>query len=319
MDVSPMPWDDRIKRRLKLRDLDVLMAVVTAGGMGKAAAKLNVSQPAISKAIADLEQTLGVRLVDRSRRGAEPTPYGLALIKRGAAVFDELRQGMNDIDYLADPTTGELRIGVVEGVASAIVAPLMARLSRKYPRMTFSVDVAGTAKLCADLSQRRIELAIAKTDGELPEDQHGETLFHDAMVVVSGVSNPLARRRTLTLADLSEEPWTLEPPGTFIGSLSAMAFSGAGLQPPKATIVTNSRNLQNALMETGHFLALQPEFVLRLPRKHRTLKALPVSLPHTRRPVQIITPKYRSLSPLAVFFIEQVREMSIPYAKASGR
>src|SRR5262245_55706214 len=149
-----MTWNEQIKRRLKLRDLDVLMAVVAAGGMGKAADKLNVSQPAISKAIADLEHTLGVRLLDRSRRGVEPTSYGLALIKRGTVLFDELRQGVNDIDYLADPTTGELRIGVVEGLASAIVTPLIERLSRKYPRMTFSVEVAGTLKLCADLSKR---------------------------------------------------------------------------------------------------------------------------------------------------------------------
>jgi DNA-binding transcriptional LysR family regulator len=314
-----MPWTDQIRRRLKLRDLDVLMAVVAAGGMGKAADKLNVSQPAISKAIADLEHTLGVRLLDRSRRGVEPTSYGLALIKRGTAVFDELRQSVNDIDYLADPTTGELRIGVVEGLASAIVTPLIERLSRKYPRMTFSVEVAGTMKLCADLSKRGIELAIAKTTEELPEDLQGETLFHDPLVVVSAASNPLARRRTMMLADLINEPWTLEPPGTFYGSLCSMAFRGAGLQPPKVTIVTNSLHFQTALVETGRFLMFRGAFVLSLPRKRRTLKALPVSLPHTRCPVQIITPRNRSLSPLAQYFIDQIRQMSRPLAKAGGR
>src|SRR5262245_13713248 len=141
----PMPWTNQIKHRLKLKDLDVLMAVVAVGGMGRAAERLHLSQPAISKAIADLEHTLGVRLLDRSRQGVEPTPYGIALINRGTAVFDELRQGVNDIDFLADPTTGELRIGAVEGVASAIVAPLVQRLSAKYPKMTFSIEVGGTA------------------------------------------------------------------------------------------------------------------------------------------------------------------------------
>src|SRR5262245_6882519 len=124
-----MPWNNQIKRRLKLKDLDVFMAVAAVGGMGKAAEILNLSQPAISKAIADLERTLGVRLLDRSRQGVEPTAYGAALLNRGTAVFDELRQGVNDIDYLSDPTTGELRIGVVEGIASDIVAPLIHRLS----------------------------------------------------------------------------------------------------------------------------------------------------------------------------------------------
>src|SRR6187455_2519651 len=91
--ANHMPWDNKIKRRLKLKDLDVFMAVAALGGMGKASKRLNLSQPAISKAIADLEQTLGVRLVDRSRHGVEPTVYGAALMKRGTTVFDELRQG----------------------------------------------------------------------------------------------------------------------------------------------------------------------------------------------------------------------------------
>jgi LysR family pca operon transcriptional activator len=308
--MTDMPWNNHIKRRLKLKDLDVFMAVAAAGGMGKAAERLNLSQPAISKAISDLERTLGVRLLDRSRQGVEPTTYGIALIKRGTAVFDELRQGINDIDYLSDSTTGELRIGVVEGIASAIVAPLIHRLSARYPKMTFSVEVAGTAKLCSELSSRSIELAIAKTTGVLPEDQQGETLFTDPLVVVTAATNPLARRRTIALADLLDEPWTLEPPDTFFGGLAALAFSGVGLAPPKATIVTNSRNLQYALLETGRFLTIHPAFVLSLPRKHRTLKALPIALPQTRRAVQIITPRYRSISPLAQFFIEQVRKMT---------
>jgi DNA-binding transcriptional LysR family regulator len=305
-----MPWNNKIKRRLKLKDLDVFMAVAAVGGMGKAVERLNLSQPAISKAVADLERTLGVRLLDRSRQGVEPTPYGIALINRGTAVFDELRQCVGDIDFLADPTMGELRIGAVEGIASAFVAPLIQRLSRKHPRMTFSVEVAGTARLCSELSKRSIELAIARTTGALPEDQQGETLFSDSLVVVTAATNPLTRRRTIALADLLDEPWTLEPSDTFYGALAAKAFSGAGLTPPKAIVVTNSRNFQNALLETGRFLTIHPAFVLSSPRKHQILKALPIALPHTRTAVQIITPRYRSLSPLAQFFIGQMRAMT---------
>src|SRR5690242_20306741 len=133
--TAPMPWNDRIRRRFKLRDLDILMAVVNAGTMGKAAIRLNMAQPAVSKAIADLEHILGVRLLDRSRQGVEPTAYGIALVKRGAAVFDELQQGVRDLDFLADSTAGELRLGATEPVTIAMVAPLVDRLSRRYPRM----------------------------------------------------------------------------------------------------------------------------------------------------------------------------------------
>ena len=91
-----MPWNDRIRRRFKLRELDILLTVVDAGSMAKAATRLNMAQPAISKAVADLEHLLGVRLLDRSRRGVEPTAHGSALLKRGIAVFDELRQHFNE-------------------------------------------------------------------------------------------------------------------------------------------------------------------------------------------------------------------------------
>src|SRR5579872_4801394 len=111
-----MPWDDRVRRRFKLRDLDIPMAVIDAGSMGKAAARLGMAQPAISKAVAELEHMLGVLLLDRSRQGVAPTAYGLALVKRGVAVFDELHQGFQDIDFLTDPTAGELRLAATEPV-----------------------------------------------------------------------------------------------------------------------------------------------------------------------------------------------------------
>ena len=106
-----MQLSDRVGNRMKLQDLHVLMTVVQAGGMGKAAQILNTTQPNISRSIGELEQALGVRLLDRHRQGIEPTEYGRALLDCGAAVFDDLRQGVKNIAFLADPTAGELRIG----------------------------------------------------------------------------------------------------------------------------------------------------------------------------------------------------------------
>ena len=98
--VRPVDWDNRIGRRLRLRDLHVFFAVVQAGSMAKAAAHLRIKQPSVSKAIGDLEATLGVRLFDRSPQGVEPTMYGRALIKCGTVVFDELKQGIRTIEVL---------------------------------------------------------------------------------------------------------------------------------------------------------------------------------------------------------------------------
>jgi DNA-binding transcriptional LysR family regulator len=114
LSMANIRWADRIGRRLKLRDLHVLSAVVQWGSMAKAARHLAVSQPVVSAAIADLEHAVGVRLLDRSRQGIEPTIYGRALLKHGAVAFDALKQGVNEIEFLSDPTAGELRIGSPE-------------------------------------------------------------------------------------------------------------------------------------------------------------------------------------------------------------
>src|SRR6266849_10286754 len=140
----PMPrkidWESQIGRRLKLRDLHVFFTAVQRGSMSKAAQQLGVSQPAVSEIIADLEHALGVRLLDRRPQGIEPTIYGNAVLKRSTAVFDELKQSIRDVEFLADPTTGEIRIGCVESLSATIVPQIARRFSQQYPRVVVSVD-----------------------------------------------------------------------------------------------------------------------------------------------------------------------------------
>src|SRR5215469_12796414 len=111
-----MEWESRLGRRLRIRDLHILSTVVQTGGMAKAARQLAMTQPAVSAAVANLEHMLGVRLLDRSPRGIEPTIYADAMLKRSSAVFDELKQSVKDVESLANPATGELRIACTESV-----------------------------------------------------------------------------------------------------------------------------------------------------------------------------------------------------------
>jgi len=132
---------NRARRRLKLRQLEILLTVADTGSMAKAATRLAITQPAISRAVADAEYALGVPLFDRNTQGVSPTQYGHALLKRGIAAFDEIDQGFKDIEFLADPTSGELRIGTPAGVSEGIVLPVINRLSRQYPRIVFHVVI----------------------------------------------------------------------------------------------------------------------------------------------------------------------------------
>src|SRR5712691_10959552 len=116
-----MQWHDRIGRRLKLRDLHILLAVVQHGSMAKAATELAISQPAVSKAIADMENAFKLRLLDRGRNGVQPTAYGRALVMRGQVIFDELKHGVEELAFLSDPTVGELHIASTESVAAGFL------------------------------------------------------------------------------------------------------------------------------------------------------------------------------------------------------
>jgi DNA-binding transcriptional LysR family regulator len=316
---AAMQLSDRIGRRLKLQDLHVLMTVVQAGSMGKAAQRLNTTQPNISRAVAELEHALGVRLLDRHRQGIEPTEYGRALLDCGVAVFDDLRQGVKNIEFLADPTAGDVRIGCNAYLATTFVTAVVDRLSRRYPRIVFHVAATLAEALHRELSERNVDLLIARRLGALADEQLAfELLFDDSNVVMTGAQNPWVQRRRIALAELMNEPWTLPPPDSVIGSVAMEAFRGSGLDYPRTTVVTYFAHLRLSLLETGRFLTIHPASLLRFPAKRPDLKVLPVDLQLPREPIGIFTLKNRTLSPTAKLFIEHAREVAKPLARRKG-
>jgi DNA-binding transcriptional LysR family regulator len=307
---------DRALRRLKLSDLRLFHAVVQWGGMAKAAAHLNISQPAVSKAIAALEHTLGVRLLERNPQGVEPTVYGRALLKGGIAVFDELKQSVKQIGFLADPTVGELRIACTEPLAAGFVPAVVEQLSRQYPRVCFHVVTADPATITErELRQRNIELAIAPTPGlNLGADIDVELLFDDRQVVMTDARSKWVRRRNICLADLIHEPWLLPPPDSIIGLSILEAFRANGLEPPRTQVVSFSIPLHHHLLASGRFFIMLPISMARF-GKHLHLKILNVGMSGIPRPTGIMTLKKRTLSPLAQLFIDAVRKLAKPLAK----
>jgi DNA-binding transcriptional LysR family regulator len=309
---------EHISRRLKLRQLNVLLAVVRAGSMAKAAEQLAISQPVVSKAIADLENTLGVRLLDRGPRGVEPTLYGSALIKRSAAVLNDLRASVEELDFLSDPTAGELRIGSSESVAAGMLCPIIDRLTRQHPRLTFEVTLGGGLSDLQDreLRAHNIDLIIGRLPRQIPEDMAAEVLYHEKVFVVAGPMNRWSRRRKIALAELIDETWCLPPLDSFPWSLIADAFRAEGLDLPHSVVIARSILLQNGLLATGRFLTILPGAMLRFSTKSMLLKTLPVRLSIQPWRVGIVTLRNRTLSPVAQLFIDCAREIAKPLAKA---
>lgn len=311
MTVSREHWETRIGRRVRLRDLHVLLTVVQLGSMAKAAHRLAVSQPAVSKAIADLEQTLGVRLLDRSPQGVEPTIYGTALARRGLAVFDELRQGVGEIEFLANPTAGQVRIGCNESLSVALLPAVIERLGDEYPGVTVHVAQMSRPITVAirELRDRNVDLIIGRGVFAIPEDDlNSEILFSEPLIVVTGVQSRWARRRKVELAELMDEKWILYPPDEAPGLLVQEAFRDSGLELPRARVTTMSFHLRDMLLTTGDYLTVVPACMLPvLNAKRPTVKRLAVNLKIQARPVAIFTLKNRTLSPVAELFIRFAR------------
>src|SRR5262249_43830084 len=182
-------WESQIGRRLKLRDLHVFSTVVQRGSMAKAARQLGVSHPAVSEVIADLEHALGVRLLDRSAHGIEPTVYGDALLTRSVAVFDDLKQIIRDIQFLSDATTGEVRIGSMEAPWFTLLPDVIRRFSQQYPRIEVHTDLVDHSEIFRGLRERRYDCVLNQVRTADPEqaadDLTMNILYEDALIVAA--------------------------------------------------------------------------------------------------------------------------------------
>jgi DNA-binding transcriptional LysR family regulator len=321
----PMEWESRLGRRLRVRDLYILANVVKSGSMAGAARQLSMSQPAVSEAIANLEHLLRVRLLERSTHGVLPTRYADAILKRCATVFDELQQGVRDVEFLADPTTGEVCIGYTESIAGTVLlSKLIERFSQQYSRVKLQAYIVGASisSRFPGLRERKYDLVLARMwlpRDRLEDDLSMEFLFDDPVFVVAGLRNRWARRRKVDLAELVDEPWLLPPPASANHDRLVEAFSVAGLKLPKASLVTFSIDLRARLCAGGRYVTVVPSSMLRHGDEGYPLKVLPIQLPSRPWPITVVTLKNRALSPVAEHFIACAHEVAKSMVGERGR
>jgi DNA-binding transcriptional LysR family regulator len=315
-------WDSRIGRRVTLRDLHTLFAVVEHGSMAKAGAHLGKSQSAVSQAIAAIEHAVGARLLDRTSRGVEPTTYGSVLLRRGRAAFDELRLGVDEIKCMADPTTGDVRIASSELVSGGVLPAIIDRLSLRYPRVKLQVfETTGMVMECPELKERKVDLRLGllsrQLEGELAKEFDAEILCNDQICLAVGAASPWARRRKIDLAELVGEPWvapSFAQPG---GAAIMEAFHAVGLPPPQISVTATSLGLRNFLSMSGRFIVALPLSIVELYADRFALKRLPIEFP-TEMSYAIITLKNRTLSPAVERFIKCAREVTKSKASREG-
>jgi DNA-binding transcriptional LysR family regulator len=223
---------------------------------------------------------------------------------------------MKNIEFLADPTVGEVRIGCTPILAASFVSAVVDRLSRRYPRIVFQLVTAYLEPLRRELSERNVDFLIVRRFGPAADERLDfEFLFDDAYVVAAGAQNRWVRRCRIELAELASESWTLPPPKSVIGSIATEAFRACGLDYPRTVVVTDSPEVRISLLATGRFVTIFPASILRFPTMRPEIKVLPVKLQMAQVQNVIVTLKNRPLSPVAQLFIDCAREVTKPRAK----
>lgn len=308
-----MDWSERIGRRLKPRDLHIFLAVAEHGSMAKAAESLAISRPVVSKTIADLEQTLGVRLLDRTANGVEPTQFGQALLKRSLAVFDELRQSVKEIEFLADPNAAELRAGFNEVPAAGLVPAALDALSKQYPRLSVRTEQGNAGTVLDMLRARKCELAVIRPLAIEP-DLSAEPICHEQLFVVAGAGSPWVGRRRVKLVELIDEPWILARAEMQPGGPAFEAFRAVGEALPRVVVASESLNLRYGLLATDRFVTFIPGSSLHYGPLRTPIRVLPIEIPRWRLPLCVVTLKARLLSPVAQLFIDCLHELAKPLA-----
>lgn len=304
-----MPKVD-LARRLTLRELRLFIATVRAGSIVKAANEAGVTQPALSKAIAGLEDTLGVRLFDRSNRGVHPTPHGNVLYRRATGVFEELRNASQEIEALTDANSGELRLGAVPTICAGFLPGVMSRLLESRPQYRLDIAELDSQKLRTELLTRALDFALGASHVAAgTADLVFEKLFEDRLLVISNVNHPLAARRSVRLSDLSRFQWILPSGDSQIRTRLEEAFSEAGVAFPEVAVTSMSISIRAILPLHTSFLTVLYGSVLRLGATASRVRVLPVDVGPTI-PIGIVRMKDRTLPPSADMFFKCAHEVA---------
>lgn len=200
---------------LSVEQLAIFAAIAKGGSLGRAAAVLNMTQPALSRAVKRLEQHLGAELFERHSKGMQLTDIGKAFLPHATSLHAEATQALEEIQVLRGAGRGTVRVGAVASTASSILPPAIEHTLRKWPGLHFDVVEGVWDLLAAGLAKHEIDLALG---AEAPDTDEivaiRDCSWQDTSHIIVAADHPLKHRRKLTLADTLQERWTIPPAGT---------------------------------------------------------------------------------------------------------
>ena len=297
-----------IARKLRLRHLEIIAEVYDSRSILKASKRLNVTQPAVTKAVKDIETTLALQLFERTTRGLIPTVYGEIFARHAKTVLAQLRYAAEELENLRIGYSGHVTVGTVLAASASLLPEAVAMLKKERPAVAVTImdgtyDVLMPALMVGDIDMVLGRLPeMGRLPGLIYEEIHAEPI---CLAVRKG--HPLAARKALTLADLVEEPWVFPVQESSLRRQIEKMFIEATLPLPRNVIASMSTLVNRVLLRKSDCIAILPYHVARDDVEQGLLELLPVKLGGLQTPVGAIIRSPGDLPPAARALMECVK------------
>lgn len=304
--------------RLKIRHLNSLVAIADTGSLVRAADQLSVTQPAVSKTLAELEEIVGRRLFERTPRGVKLTGAGRVLLRYAGSSLRSIREGLDSIAGEAPVDAPTLLIGVLPNVAATVLPPALLRFAEEMPHARVSVRTGSNAQLIAALRQGLLDVVIGRLAE--PSDMQRVTFEHlytEPLVLVVRSGHELARRRRLSAANLREWRLVLPDAGTPIREAADRFFLASGMGLPQRTLETIDVSFGRSYVLQSNAVWCVPLGAVENDLAQRTLTRLPINTKVTEGPVGLTQRVDRLPSEALQRLVDKVRQSVIERSDAS--
>lgn len=310
---------DRVLRsNLKLRHLQMLVALDQFRHLGRAAEFLSVTQPAVSKTLAEVEGMFGMALFTRSTRGTEPTQAGASVVRFARAVLASYARTRDEIEAEASGASGRTSVGAMVA-AMPVLAQAVQRLKERSARATVLVEEGDLTRLLPRLRLGELDVFVGRLEpGYAAPDLETEPLYEDAMVAVAAPGHPLADRRSVRWAQLADSPCVMPPPWASLRVKLEQQFFAHGLHPPADIVETASFLSQIMFLQQRGAVAFMARTVAEHFRQQGMVTLLRLAVPVPLPPVGLITLRGQPLTPVTESLLQCLREVGMTSGHGRG-
>jgi len=310
-----LPPDWFLRARLKLRHFNLFLALDQHRNLHRAATILNMSQPAASKMLGEVEKALGVPLFERLPRGVEPTWYGEILIRHARTILAELGQAGDELDALITGHGGSAAVGAVTAPAIDAVAEAVKEVRRVNPDLRVSLETDTSDVLIGRLLESHIDFAVARIPRSVdPTAFDYEEVGEEELACLVRDGHPLLDRGPVDAATLAAQPWVLQPRGRLLRSHLDAYFAGRGVAPPKDVVDTASVLIALAMIGRTDAVTAVARTVAELVTAPGRFRTLETADRLTVEPFGIVRLRQKPLSPGAQRLYAAVRAQLLPGA-----